>query len=74
MSEFMDEAKKLADEHSDVADQAFDQAAQMADEKTGGKFDSQVQAGEQQAESYLGVQDQDQNQQNQDQNQQNQGQ
>jgi MT0933-like antitoxin protein len=74
VSEFMDEAKKLASEHSDVADQGFDQAAQMADEKTGGKFDSQIQAGEQQAESYLGVQDQDQDQQNQDQNQQNQGQ
>jgi len=69
MSEFMDEAKKLASEHSDVADQAFDQAAQMADEKTGGKFDGQIQAGEQQAESYVGVPDQDQNQQNQDQNQ-----
>jgi hypothetical protein len=65
MSEFMDEAKKLAGEHSDVADQAFDQAAKMADDKTGGKFDSQIQSGEQQAESYLGVQDQDQNQQNQ---------
>ena len=65
MSEFMDDAKKLASEHSDVADKGFDQAAQMADEKTGGKFDSQIQSGEQQAESYLGVQDQDQNQQNQ---------
>jgi MT0933-like antitoxin protein len=72
MSEFMDEAKKLASEHSDVADKGFDEAAQMADEKTGGKFDSQIQAGEQQAESSLGVQDQDQGQQ--DQNQQDQGQ
>jgi len=60
MPEFMDEAKKLAGEHSDVADKAFDQAAQVADEKSGGKFDSQIQSGEQQAESYLGVQDQDQ--------------
>jgi MT0933-like antitoxin protein len=62
MSEFMDEAKKLASEHSDVADKGFDEAAQMADEKTGGKFDSQIQSGEQQAENYMGVQDQDQNQ------------
>jgi hypothetical protein len=65
MSEFMDEAKKMASEHQDVADKGFDEAAQMADDKTGGKFDSQIQAGEQQAESQLGVQDQDQNQQNQ---------
>ena len=60
MSEFMDDAKKLASEHSDVADKGFDEAAQMADEKTGGKFDSQIQSGEQPAEGALGVQDQDQ--------------
>ena len=59
MSEFMDQAKKLASEHSDVADQGMDKAAEMAGEKTGGKYDSQIQAGEQKAEGYLGVQDQD---------------
>lgn len=59
MSEFMDDAKKLASEHSDLADQGLDQAAQVAGEKTGGKYDSQIQAGEQKAEDYLGVQDQD---------------
>jgi hypothetical protein len=72
MPEFMDEAKKLASEHSDLVDQGFDQAAQVAEQKTGGKFDSQIQAGEQQAEGYLGVTDQDNqagNQQNQDGNQ-----
>ena len=65
MSEFMDQAKKLASEHSDVADQGMDKAAEMAGEKTGGKYDSQIQAGEQKAEDFLGVQDQD-NQGNQD--------
>jgi MT0933-like antitoxin protein len=69
MSEFMDDAKKLASEHSDVADKGLDEATQFADQKTGGKFDSQIQAGEQQAENALGVQDQDQNQNQQDQNQ-----
>ena len=59
MSEFMDEAKKQASEHSDVADKGLDEAAKMADEKTGGKFDSQIQQGEQHAEGQLGVQDQD---------------
>jgi MT0933-like antitoxin protein len=67
MSEFMDDAKKLASEHSDVADKGLDEATQFADQKTGGKFDSQIQAGEQQAENALGVQDQDQNQQDQNQ-------
>ena len=58
MSDFMDEAKKLASEHSDVADQGFDKAAEMADEKTGGKFGDQIQQGEQKAEDAMGVQDQ----------------
>jgi hypothetical protein len=59
MSEFMDQAKKLASEHSDVADQGLDKAAEMAEEKTGGKYDSQIQSGEQKVEDFLGVQDQD---------------
>ena len=66
MPDFMDEAKKLASEHSDVADQGLDQVAEQAKEKTGGRFDSQIEGGEQQAEGFLGVQDQD----NQDPNQQ----
>ena len=59
MPDFMDEAKDLASEHSDLADKGFDEAAQAADQKSGGKFDSQIQEGEQQAEGFLGVQDQD---------------
>ncbi len=59
MPDFMDVAKQLADEHSDVVDEGFDKAEQAADQKTGGKFDSQIQAGEQQAEGALGVDDQD---------------
>jgi len=64
MSEFMDEAKKLASEHSDIADQGLDQATQMAEQKTGGRFDSQIEGGEQKAEEYLGVPDQDAQNQN----------
>jgi len=59
MSEFMDDAKKLASEHQDVADEGFDKAAQFADEKSGGKYGSQIEGGEQKAEDFLGVQDQD---------------
>ena len=59
MSEFMDNAKKLAGEHQDVADEGLDKATQFADEKTGGKHDSQIEGAENKAEGYLGVQDQD---------------
>ena len=43
MSEFMDEAKQLAGEHSDVVDKGLDQAEQFAEQKTGGQFDSEIQ-------------------------------
>jgi hypothetical protein len=55
MPDFMDEAKNLAGEHADVVDKGLDQAEQEAENKTGGKFDSEIQAGEQQAEGFLGT-------------------
>ena len=66
MSDFMDKAKKLASEHSDIADEGFDQAAEMAKGKTGGRFDSQIEGAEQKGEEFMGVQDQDAQNQNQD--------
>lgn len=54
MSEFMDDAKKLGGEHSDEVDKGVQEAGQMAENKTGGKFDSEIQGGEQQAEGFLG--------------------
>ena len=54
MPDFMDEAKNLASEHSDVVDKGLDQAEQEAENKTGGKFDSQIEGAEQQAEGFLG--------------------
>jgi hypothetical protein len=65
MSEFMDDAKKLASEHQDVADEGLDKAAQFADDKSGGKYGSQVEGAEQKAEDFLGVQDQDAQEKNQ---------
>jgi hypothetical protein len=62
-SEFADDAKKFASDHSEQSDEAFDKAEQFADDKTGNKFDSQLQSGENAAENFLGVQDQDQGQQ-----------
>ncbi len=58
MPDFMDEAKNLAGEHSDVVDKGLDQAEQEADNKTGGKFDSEIQDAGQQAEGFLGTDNQ----------------
>jgi hypothetical protein len=68
-SEFADKAKDLAGSHDKQSDEALDKAEQFADDKTGNKYDSQLQSGEDKAESYLGVEDQD----NQGQDNQNQG-
>jgi hypothetical protein len=71
----MDEAKNLADDHSDIVDKGLDQATQDVENKTGGKFDSQIQGAEQQAEGYMGMDQQGQQDQGQqDQGQQDQGQ
>jgi hypothetical protein len=55
MSDFMDEAKNLAGEHADIVDKGLDQAEQEAENKTGGKFDSQIEGAENQAEGFLGT-------------------
>jgi hypothetical protein len=55
MPDFMDEAKNLASEHSDVVDKGLDQAEQFAEDKTGGKFNSQIEGGENQVEGFLGM-------------------
>ena len=60
MPDFMDEAKNLADQHSDIVDKGMDQATQDVESKTGGKFDSQIQGAEQQAEGYVGTDQQGQ--------------
>jgi hypothetical protein len=62
MSNFMDKAKKLASEHPDLVNKGLEKAGQLAEEKTGGRFDSQIEAAEQQAEGYLGTDNQGSNQ------------
>ena len=73
MPDWMDEAKNLADQHPDLANKGLDEAEQVAENKTGGHFDSQIQGAEQQAEGYMGTdqggQGQDPSQQGQDPNQ-----
>jgi MT0933-like antitoxin protein len=54
MSEFMHEAEQMASEHPDVVDKGVQEAGQMAEDKTGGKFDSEIQGAEQQVEEHLG--------------------
>jgi MT0933-like antitoxin protein len=55
-------AKDFAGEHDKQSDVALDKAADSASDKTGGKYDSQIQSGEDKPENYLGVEDQDQEQ------------
>ena len=38
----LDDAKKLIDEHDDQVDEAIGKAGDLIDEKTGGKFEGQV--------------------------------
>lgn len=59
-SEMADKAKDVAGDHDKQSDEALDKVTEFADDKTGNKYDSQIQSGEDKAESYLGVQDQDQ--------------
>jgi hypothetical protein len=67
-SEMADKAKDVAGDHDKQSDEALDKASQFADDKTGNKYDSQIKSGEDKAEGYLGVEDQDQKDQNQNQN------
>jgi MT0933-like antitoxin protein len=55
MPDWEDEVKQAAGEHSDLADKGIQEAGQMADDKTGGRFGSEIQGAEQQAESHLGT-------------------
>ena len=55
MPDFLDQAKKLASEHSDLVDKGLDKAADMAKEKTGGKYDEHIQTAEEKLEGFLGM-------------------
>jgi MT0933-like antitoxin protein len=55
MPDWEDEAKDLAGQHSDLVDKGLDEAGQQVDDKTGNKFDSQVQDAEKDAENSLGA-------------------
>jgi hypothetical protein len=54
----VDQAKKLAGKHPDQVNKVVDKAENAASEKTGGKYDSQIQQAGDQAEGFLGTKDQ----------------
>jgi MT0933-like antitoxin protein len=58
--EMADKAKDFAGEHDKQSDEVLDKAEEFADDKTGDKYGSQIQSGEDKVENYLGVEDQDQ--------------
>jgi len=55
MSDFFDQAKKLASEHEDLVDSALDKANDMASEKTGGKYDQHIDTAQDKLEGFLGM-------------------
>jgi hypothetical protein len=55
MPDFMDEAKNLADKDPGMVDKGVGEVEQDAENKTGGKFDSEIQGADQQAENFMGT-------------------
>lgn len=51
---FLDKAKDLAGEHGDKIGEGLDKAADLVNEKTGGKFEGQIDAGVEKAKDLLG--------------------
>ncbi len=51
---FLDKAKELAGQHADKVEQAIDKAADMVDEKTGGKYSEQIDKGVESAKGFVG--------------------
>lgn len=56
IGKLLDKAKHLAGMHPDQVNKGVDQAEHIADEKTGGKYGSQIQEAGDRAEDFLGTQ------------------
>jgi hypothetical protein len=56
----MDKAQDMADQHDDKVDQGLEKAGDVADQKTGGKFDGQIDKGVDAAQQRTGDGDQQQ--------------
>ena len=55
MPDFFDQAKKLASEHEDLVDQGLDKVADLAKDKTGGKYDEHIDTAQDKLEGFLGM-------------------
>lgn len=51
---FLDKAKDLAGEHSDKIGEGLDKAADLINEKTGGKFEGQIDGAIDAAKGFIG--------------------
>ncbi len=49
-----DKAKELAGQHADKVEDAIDKAADLVDEKTGGKYGDKIDKGAEAAKGYVG--------------------
>jgi MT0933-like antitoxin protein len=58
MSDFMEKAKDMASEHDAQVDQGLEKAGDVADERTGGKYDEQIDKGVDVAQERTGAGDQ----------------
>ena len=55
MPDFFDQAKKFASEHEDLVDQGLDKAAELAKDKTGGKYDEHIDTAQDKLEGFVGM-------------------
>ncbi|WP_368839206.1 antitoxin [Kocuria sabuli] len=60
MGGFADKAKNLADQHPDKVQQGIDRGGDAVDQRTGSKYESQVDKGQDKAGNFLGTGEQDQ--------------
>lgn len=58
-NKLLDRVKQLAGKHPDQVNTGVDKGEHVADEKTGGKYGSQIQEAGDRAEGFLGTQGQD---------------
>ncbi|WP_406074534.1 antitoxin [Micromonospora sp. NBC_01638] len=58
MGDFMDKAEDFADKHDKQVDQGVQKAGDMADKRTGGKYEDQIDKGVDQAQARTGEGDQ----------------
>ncbi|MFY1575780.1 antitoxin [Verrucosispora sp. WMMD703] len=58
MGDFMSKAKDFADKHDKQVDQGLERAGDMADKRTGGKYDQHIDKGVNQAQERTGEGDQ----------------